>query len=173
MSRLIATLIIAIGGLFGKVPRKVRQQLQFGSFRNFCVFNIDAEQTAAVCWYRIAELAASQPDLHKQLARDFKRVAIDEDRHGKVFEILASGLTNDNTLDERQTVESLIEQIREVGSEFLPRGCGGSRTQRTRLAAGSKFTCSVRAKKTKNVCFSSDCSTNAVCVKRSVGGRNF
>lgn len=121
VSRLIATLIIAIGGLFGKVPRKVRQQLQFGSFRNFCVFNIDAEQTAAVCWYRIAELAASQPDLHKQLARDFKRVAIDEDRHGKVFEILASGLTNDNTLDERQTVESLIEQIREVGSEFLPR----------------------------------------------------
>ena len=88
VSRLIATLITAIGGLFGKVPRDVRQQLQFGSFRNFCVFNIDAEQTAAVCWYRIAELAASQPDLHKQLARDFKRVAIDEDRHCKVFEIL-------------------------------------------------------------------------------------
>ena len=121
LSRLTATIVTAIGGLVGKVPRDVKQHLQIGPFRNFCLFNIDAEQTAAVCWYRIAELAASQPDLDKQLARDFKRVAIDEDRHCKVFEILASALTNDDTLAVSQTVESLIEQIREVGEEFLPR----------------------------------------------------
>ena len=121
LSRLTATIVTAIGGLVGKVPRDVKQHLQIGPFRNFCLFNIDAEQTAAVCWYRIAELAASQPDLDKQLARDFKRVAIDEDRHCKVFEILASALTHHDTLTENQTVESLIEQIREVGEEFLPR----------------------------------------------------
>ena len=121
LSRLTATIVTAIGGLVGKVPRDVKQHLQFGPFRNFCEFNIDAEQTAAVCWYRIAELAASQPDLDKQLARDFKRVAEDEDRHCKVFEILATALTDHDTLAENQSVESLIEQIREVGEEFLPR----------------------------------------------------
>ncbi len=121
LSRLVATIITAIGGLAGKVPRDVKQHLQIGPFRNFCHFNIDAEKTAAVCWYRIAELAASQPDLDKHLARDFKRVAEDEDRHCKVFEILANVLTDDDTLAENQTVESLIEHIRAVGEEFLPR----------------------------------------------------
>lgn len=120
-SRLIATIVTAIGGLVGKVPKDVKQHLQLGPFRNFCTFNIDAELTAAVCWYRITELAESQPDLDKQLARDFKRVAEDEDRHCKVFEILASALTDNDTLSENTTVESLIEQIRTVGEEFLPR----------------------------------------------------
>ena len=121
VSRLVATIVTAIGGIVGKVPRDVKQHLQLGPFRNFCLFNIDAEQTAAVCWYRIAELAASQPDLDQQLARDFKRVAHDEDRHCKVFEILAEALTGDDMLAEGRTAESLIGQIREVGEEFLPR----------------------------------------------------
>ena len=121
LSRLAATTVTAIGSLVGKVPPDVKQHLQLGPFRNFCVFNIDAEQTAAVCWYRIAELAASQPDLDARLARDFKRVAEDEDRHCKVFEILAGALTDKDTLADNHTAESLIEQIREVGEEFLPR----------------------------------------------------
>ena len=120
-SRLTATIITALGGLIGKVPRDVKKHLQLGPFRNFCVFNIDAEQTAAVCWYRIAELAASQPDLDEQLARDFVRVAKDEDRHGRVFQILSDALTEQDTLASSHSVESLIEQIREVGEEFLPR----------------------------------------------------
>jgi len=121
LSRLVATCVTAIGGFVGKVPRDVKRHLQFGPFRNFCLFNIDAEQTAAFCWYRIAELASSQSDLDKQLARDFVRVAEDEDRHCKVFEILANALTENDTLAEHQTIHSLIEQIREVGEEFLPR----------------------------------------------------
>jgi hypothetical protein len=120
-SRLLATFVTAIGGMVGKVPKDVKQHLQIGPFRNFCNFNIDAELTAAVCWYRIAELAESQPDLDKQLARDFKRVAEDEDRHCKVFEILTAALTDEDILAEATTVESLIEQIRTVGEEFLPR----------------------------------------------------
>jgi uncharacterized protein (DUF362 family) len=120
-SRLIATLVTSIGGLVGKVPKDVKQHLQVGPFRNFCTFNVDAELTAAVCWYRITELAESQPDLDRQLARDFKRVAEDEDRHGKVFEILANALTDQDTLADGMTIELLIEQIRAVGEEFLPR----------------------------------------------------
>ena len=120
-SRLFATIITAIGGLIGKVPHDVKKHLQLGPFRNFCVFNIDAEQTAAVCWYRIAELAASQPDLDEQLSRDFGRVAQDEDRHCQVFQILAEALTEHDTLAIDYSFESLVEQIRKVGEEFLPR----------------------------------------------------
>ncbi|MCP4508988.1 MAG: DUF362 domain-containing protein [Fuerstiella sp.] len=121
VSRLAATIVTAVGCLLGKVPADVKQHLQFGPFRDFCQFNIDAEQTAAVCWYRIAELAESQPDLDRQLARDFKRVAEDEDRHCRIFEILANALGDDDNLVENETVESLVDSIREVGDEFLPR----------------------------------------------------
>ena len=122
VSRLIATLVTAIGGMVGKVPRDVRLHLQYGPFRNFCEFNIDAEQTAAFCWYRIAELAASRPDLDRQLARDFRRVAEDEDRHAEMFRIIADALTDDDRLRDGVTVESVVERIRGVGEEYLPRG---------------------------------------------------
>ena len=120
-SRLIATIVTAIGGLVGKVPQDVKRHLQLGPFRDFCLFNIDAEKTAAVCWYRITELAESQTALDQQLSRDFRRVAEDEDRHCRVFEILASALTAEDTLSENTTVASLIDRIRDVGEEFLPR----------------------------------------------------
>jgi uncharacterized protein (DUF362 family) len=154
LSRLAATIITAIGGLVGKVPRDVKQHLQIGPFRNFCLFNIDAEQTAAVCWYRIAELAASQPDLDQQLARDFKRVAEDEDRHCKVFEILAAALTDRDTLAENQTLDSLVEQIREVGEEFLPRDRRSLSDAENPIGSGqSVFVLHSKQKESKRVLF--------------------
>jgi len=121
LSKLIASTITAIGSVVGKVPRDVKQHLQFGPFRNFCLFNVDAELTASVCWYRIAELAKSRSELDQQLAHDFERVAVDEDRHCELFGILADALTDEDSLTDGETVESLTERIREVGEEFLPR----------------------------------------------------
>ena len=120
-SRLIAGAITFAGGLVGKVSADVRKHLQFGPFRNFCSFNVDAEMTAATCWYRIAELAAAQPDLDAKLSRDFLQVAKDEDRHCVLFRILEEVLTDSDTLVEGVTVANLIERIRAVGEEFLPR----------------------------------------------------
>ncbi|HUQ68369.1 MAG TPA: DUF362 domain-containing protein [Planctomycetaceae bacterium] len=121
LSRLIAGAMTFAGGLVGKVPADVRKHLQFGPFRNFCEFNIDAEMTAAVCWYRIADLAAAQPDLDAQLSRDFRQVAQDEDRHGVLFRILHDVLTDEDRLADGVTVSDLVERIRAVGEEFLPR----------------------------------------------------
>lgn len=121
VSRLCATVITWAGRLVGKVPHDVSKYLQYGSFRDFCEYNIDAERTAALCWSRIAELAASQPDLDAALHRDFRRVAEDEVRHGKLFEVLSAALTDDDQLSEGETVASLLDKIRDVGEEFLPR----------------------------------------------------
>ena len=121
LSRLIASTVTFFGRVVGKVPKDVRQFLQFGPFRNFCQFNVDAEKTAAACWNRIAELAESQPDLDPHLLRDFRRVAEDEGRHEQVFAVLAAALADDDRLAEGETVARLLDKIREVGDEFLPR----------------------------------------------------
>ena len=121
LSRLIASAITLVGRVVGKVPKDVQQFLQFGSFRNFCLFNIDAEKTAAACWYRIAELAETQPQLDARLRDDFRRVAEDEERHERVFSILAASLTDDDRLADGETTAGLLNRIREVGDEFLPR----------------------------------------------------
>ena len=42
--------ITGVGLAPGKVPRDVRQHLRYGPFRDFCLFNVDAEQTARLCW---------------------------------------------------------------------------------------------------------------------------
>lgn len=121
LSRLLASVVTAAGSIVGKVPADVRKHLQFGPFRNFCTFNIDAEKTAAVCWYRIANLAANQSDLDVKLSRDFRQVAIDEDRHCALFTILEKVLTDQDTLAPGVTAAELVERIRTVGEEFLPR----------------------------------------------------
>jgi uncharacterized protein (DUF362 family) len=121
LSRSLAGLITFLGGLVGKVPADVRRHLQYGPFRRFCAFNIDAEKTAAVCWHRIADLAATQPDIAHDLGRDFRRVAEDEDRHGDVFRILHDALTDDDTLAPGVDAAMLGDRIRAVGEEYLPR----------------------------------------------------
>jgi hypothetical protein len=45
LSRTVATLVSWLGLLTGKVPKAVRAQLDYGPFRHFCLFNVDAERT--------------------------------------------------------------------------------------------------------------------------------
>jgi uncharacterized protein (DUF362 family) len=121
LSRTCATAITWIGRLIGKVPEDVSKYLQYGSFRDFCDYNIDAEKTAALCWLRIAELATSQPDLNETLQRDFARVSEDEVRHERLFTVLSDALTDDDELSSEESVTTLLDKIRAVGEEFLPR----------------------------------------------------
>ena len=122
LSRMIATVVTWIGGIAGKVPRDVRQHLQFGPFRQFLSVQHGRRTDSRGLLGTVSRsLPNRSPDLDKQMARDFEHVAKDEDRHFKVFEILANALTEDDTLAEQATLESLTESIREVGEEFLPR----------------------------------------------------
>lgn len=40
----------------GRVPKEVSRHLRYRSFRDFCLFNVDAEKTAWLCWKRLIEL---------------------------------------------------------------------------------------------------------------------
>jgi uncharacterized protein (DUF362 family) len=131
-SRAGATLITWLGALAGKVPEDVRRYLNYGPFREFCVFNIDAEKTASLCYERMIALAQEAPELGRELAQDFVRVRDDEDRHARIFEILATALDEKDQLVAGETEESLTRKIEEVGEYFLPR------TLRKRTVVNSK-----------------------------------
>jgi uncharacterized protein (DUF362 family) len=120
-SRALATLVTWMGYVLGKVPRDVRQHLQYGPFRDFCLFNEDAEKTAWLCWSRIIELAQGQPDVPAELVEDFRLIVADEDRHGRVFATLAASLDEHDRLVPGETAEGLAQKIGAIGAFFLPR----------------------------------------------------
>ncbi len=120
LSRAAASALTAAGGLTGRVPKEVRRHLRYCSFRDFCRYNIDTEGTAWACWRRLTELAAQVPSLSGGQVDDFRRVADDEERHGRVFAILADALTDDDHLRGGLREDELAARIAAVGDSFLP-----------------------------------------------------
>ncbi len=112
LSRALAALLSRAGLLVGKVPPAVRRQLRYGPFRDFCLYNVEAERTASLCWGRLAELAGDD---------DFRRIRDDEERHGHVFATFAAALDERDRLLPGTTAEGLARQIESVGEFFLPR----------------------------------------------------
>ena len=120
-SRTLATLLTWSGSITGKVPSDVRQHIRYSSFRDFCLFNVDAEKTAWLCWQRLIELTGCQPCMLPSLIDDFRRIKEDEDRHRQIFEILANALNNKDEFVPAETADSLAQKIGAVGESFLPR----------------------------------------------------
>ena len=121
LSNTLAGAVIWAGYLTGKVPAAVRKHLDYGSFRDFCQYNEDAERTAWLCFKRLGELARRESGIDQTLLEDIDRMQADEDRHRRVFLILAEALDNRDELVEGETVETLAGKVREVGEVFLPR----------------------------------------------------
>ncbi len=136
LARGVATLLVGAGVITGQVPRDVRQYLKYSPFRAFAQFNVDAEKTAWLCWKRIAELSADQPDLPPALLDDFRRVREDEDRHRRLFEILVAALDEHDRLVAGETAESLGEKFAAVGEFFLPRRLRGASVATSPLGSG-------------------------------------
>lgn len=120
LSRALATLLTRLGSLVGKVPRDVREHLRYGPFRNFCLFNVDAEDTAQLCWQRLVDLARQRADLPGPLAEDFQQICADEERHGRIFRLLAAALDEQDRLVPGETAATLLQKIAGVGKHFLP-----------------------------------------------------
>jgi len=137
-SRAGATFVTWLGALTGRVPEDVRKYLNFGPFREFCVFNVDAEKTASLCYQRMIVLAQEAPELGTELAEDFVRVRDDEDRHAQIFEILAHALDEKDRLVAGETEESLTQKIEDVGEYFLPRTLRKHTVVNSRIGSGGR-----------------------------------
>jgi uncharacterized protein (DUF362 family) len=120
-SRALASTLTAVGSWTGQVPEDVKKYLNYGPFRDFCLFNADAEKTAAACWKRIAELAEYSPTLPSQCPEDFRRVQQDEENHLRVFSIIAEALDDQDRLLPGESEATLKAKIADVGEFFLPR----------------------------------------------------
>jgi uncharacterized protein (DUF362 family) len=136
LCRTSAALVTFFGSLTGKVPREVKRHLTNGPFRDFCSFNVDAEKTAWLCWKRMVELAEQTPGLSPNTVADFRRVQADEERHQRIFQILADALDANDELVTGETPESLSRKIGEVGEYFLPRRFRGHLVARNPLGSG-------------------------------------
>ena len=141
ISRTLARLVTWTGMLVGKVPADVQQHLRYGPFRDFCLFNVDAEKTAWLCWNRLAQLARADSQLESRTADDFARIARDERRHEQVFRILADALDDNDELKSDESAETLAEKIREVGEVFLPRSWRHTNRVENPLGSGGRVWC--------------------------------
>ena len=121
LSRAVAGTVYTAGLMTGQVPRDVREHLRYGPFRDFCLFNVDAELTARLCYDRMLELAGALTELPASLVDDLRRVRDDEDRHARIFTILADSLDDRDRLVPGVNSEQLAERVRAVGDDFLPR----------------------------------------------------
>lgn len=140
-SRGLASLVSQIGSLAGRVPSDVSKHLRYRSFRDFCLFNVDAEQTAALCWQRIVELAEGHQELGQEQLRDFSRVVEDERRHAQIFEILSDSLDAEDRLAEGVTAQELARRIAAVGNSFLPRSFRQIPIAENPLGSGGRVWC--------------------------------
>jgi uncharacterized protein (DUF362 family) len=141
LSRAAAALLTWAGTLTGQVPSDVREYLRYRPFRDYCLFNVDAEKTAWICWRRIAELCAGLPDVPPALARDFERIIVDESNHSRIFSIFADALDEEDRLRDGIDAGTLAARIGEVGENFLPRRYRSGARGGGSVGAGGRVWC--------------------------------
>lgn len=125
VSRAIAELLTSLGVLARKVPKQVRGHLRFGSFGDFCRFNIEAERTAWLCWQRLVNLSARELPANAAEVKDLQRIARDEENHRRIFAIIAESLTASDGLKDGISALSIASRMAEVGRAFLPQTLRG------------------------------------------------
>lgn len=120
VSLALAKCILSFGKISGKIPKEIRNELKHGTFKNFCAFNMDAENTAKICWERIITLAKKDPRYNEGHISDFQRIIFDETRHENVFRIIFENLTQEDKLIQGSVKEDVIAQLKNVSDYFLP-----------------------------------------------------
>ena len=138
LSSALAAAVTWAGYLTGKVPGNVRKHLDYGPFRDFCLYNADAERTAWLCFKRLGELVRQSPGVEPAVLEDIDRMRDDEERHRRVFEIFAAALDDADRLVDGETADSLTQKLGEIGDMFLPRRLRARGPGENPLGAGGR-----------------------------------
>ncbi|WP_375772771.1 DUF362 domain-containing protein [Archangium gephyra] len=119
ISTLIATSVMLLGRLGGKVPRPMRHQLRRLTLREYCALQVDAEESASLGWRRIAQVAAQVPGLPPDAGTWFSRMHSDEDKHARIFRALMETLGEGDAV--LAPTGSLVSEVGRADELFLPR----------------------------------------------------
>ena len=101
-----------------------------------------------------ARAAPDLPELPTSLVSDLERVRDDEDRHARIFAILAESLDHDDRLASGMSPEDVAARIGEVGEEFLPRHRRLNTTAHPLGAGGRVWVVEGKSAGEKRECFS-------------------
>ena len=141
LSRSLAWFITSAGVLTGRLPREVREHLQFGPFRDFCRFNAELEAASKLSWQRIVERTANCSEFTENEVNDFRRVVEDEERHRRIFLLLDNSLDCSDRLAPDVTTDRLASQIAGIGDFYLPRKYRSSQFLDNPLGGGGHTAC--------------------------------
>jgi hypothetical protein len=112
---LAASALIGVARLSGRVSPTLARELRFQSFRRYLLLNAALEQTAEIGYERAVELAASPEE------RDaLDRIRADEERHGRIFRLLAGVLDDHDRPRPGVTAAGLARDLAEVSPWFVP-----------------------------------------------------
>lgn len=101
--------------VIGKLSPDLREELKPKSFRDFCRYNVDAEETAELCWDRLIEL---ERELGGPDVATFQRIAREEREHRDVFATIASVLDEHDWVVRGTTAANLADRLRDIGTRF-------------------------------------------------------
>lgn len=116
----LAKTIVFFGKISGKISKELHKELKFSSFKHFCGFNIDAEQTARICWERILLLAKNDARFTQKHLNDFQKIIFDELQHERIFQLVFDHLNESDEFNADASAEKLIAAIGNVSPYFLP-----------------------------------------------------
>lgn len=137
---IVASLIAWIGALMGKVSRVVAPHLVHQTFRGFCLFNVDAEETAAMAWGRLAELGDARGEPSARI-EEYRRIEEDERRHAMVFAALADAFDEDDRVAPGVRVDDLVARIAKAGESYVARAQRAGRRGDDALGSGGVVCC--------------------------------
>ena len=115
LARLLAAAVTWAGRMGGKVPRAVRKELWYLTFKEFCEFQVGAEATAALCWKRLSELSGSLSRVDASTKLELERMWHDEVSHRRVFETIATSLARSDVRP------NAVSKLRDIDEYFVPR----------------------------------------------------
>lgn len=101
----------------GKLSPDLREELKHKSFRDFCLYNVDAEETAELCWGRLIDL---EIELGGSNIEVFRRIEREEREHRMVFDAVASVLDEYDWMRSGTTAQGLAATLVRVGERFCP-----------------------------------------------------
>jgi hypothetical protein len=131
---LAASVLIGVGRLSGRVSPRLARELRYQSFRRYLLLNAALEKTAEIGYGRAVELAASPEE------RDaLDRIRADEERHGRIFRLLADVLDDHDRPHPEVRADELAEQLAEVSPWFVPAELRPAATTMATAASGDRL----------------------------------
>ncbi|MEU4622061.1 DUF362 domain-containing protein [Actinoplanes sp. NPDC023801] len=127
----VATAVLLAGRLSGQVSRNLAAEISYQSFARYCALNEALERSAELCYERLIELATDPAE-----RRQIERIRADEQRHRKMFALLARSFDATGGLVSGTTAETIAAGLAAVSTWFLPGEHRGGSAGRSRPAAG-------------------------------------